>query len=375
MNYWFEPRTRAASVLAGIAMCFAAAAAVAQPTAMPITVLGNGDAAVNSRPGALPAYPGRYGTTSATEPNPPSQFLQTQYEVPQPWPAAPPEQQPPVMQPAPVICPPPGSYDMPPSELSQPAGWCAPWTWQVLPDGLMYKNYLASNEEARLGTELYHSKQIGWTWDSNLGGHVAIIRYGTQDAAWPEGWQLDAEGVALVRLDSDRSIVDSDFRFGFPLTWREGPWEFKFGYYHLSSHLGDIYIEDHPGIERINYKREQLVMGLAYRPVPSLRFYSEANWAFNEDGGSQPWEFQFGIDYSPVQPNGIWGAPFAAINTKLMEDLNYSGNFTFEAGWQWRGCTGHTLRTGLEYFNGYSYERQFYNQWQSFLGAGLWYDY
>ena len=297
MNAWFEPRILAAAVLAGLALSFAAATAHAQPSAMPITVLDNGDSAADP----LRGYP----AASATEPDSPSQFLQAQYEVAQPGPMFSAGQELPAPQCPPVAGPPPAGFDMPPTELAQPACWATPWTWQVLPDGLMYKNYLASNEEARLGTQLYYSKQLGWMWDSNLGGHVGIIRYGTQDAAWPEGWQADAEGVALVRLDGDRSIVDSDFRFGFPLTWREGPWEFKFGYYHLSSHLGDIYIENHPGIERISYKREQLVMGLAYRPVPSLRFYGEANWAFNENGGSRPWEFQFGIDYSPVQPNGF----------------------------------------------------------------------
>ncbi len=253
--------------------------------------------------------------------------------------------------------------------------WVVPWTWQALPDGLMYENYLAGNEEARLGSQLYYDKQIGWTWDASLGGHAGLIRFGTQDPAWPEGWQLNVNAVALPRLDSTRSMVSTDFRGGFPLTRREGPWEFKFGYYHLSSHLGDIYIENHPGAMRLPYVREQLVLGVAYRPIPDLRFYGEANWAFAMGGGSQPWEFQFGIDYSPSQPNGFWGAPFAALNSKIEEDLNYSGNVTFEAGWQWRGPTGHTLRTGLEYFDGYSFQRQFYNVYQEFIGAGVWYDF
>jgi len=176
-------------------------------------------------------------------------------------------------------------------------------------------------------------------------------------------------------LDSTRSMVSTDFRIGFPITHREGPWEFKFGYYHLSSHLGDLYMLANPNVERLNYVREQLVLGVAYRPIPDVRFYSEANWAFHVDGGAQPWEFQFGIDYSPTQPNGCYGAPFAAVNSKLCEDLNYSGNFTLEAGWQWRGPTGHTLRTGLEYFDGYSFQRQFYNRFEQFLGAGAWYDF
>ena len=155
----------------------------------------------------------------------------------------------------------------------------------------MYKNYLAGNEEARLGSQLYYDKQIGWTWDASLGGHAGLIRFGTQDPAWPEGWQLDVDAVALPRLDSTRSMVSTDFRVGFPLTRREGPWEFKFGYYHFSSHLGDIYIENHPGAMRLPYVREQLVLGVAYRPIPDLRFYGEANWAFARAAVPSPGSF------------------------------------------------------------------------------------
>jgi len=325
-----------------------ASLAHAQPAAMPITVLDNRGS------GATAAF--------AAEPDMPVQY------APRPQPIIDSGAPPAFEAPLPSIAP------------STPAGppgavWAPPWTWQVLPDGLMYKNYLAGNEEARIGSQLYYDKNIGWTWDASLGGHVGLIRYGSQDPAWPDGWQLDADGVALPRLDSSRSMVSTDFRIGFPLTYREGPWEYKFGYYHLSSHLGDMYLLSHPDVVRLNYVREQLVLGVAYRPIPDLRLYGEANWAFHEDGGSQPWEFQFGIDYSPSQPNGFYGAPFAAINSKIFEDVNYSGNLTFEAGWQWRGVTGHTLRTGLEYFDGYSFQRQFYNQYQQFLGAGVWYDY
>jgi hypothetical protein len=336
----------------------------AQPVAMPITVLDNRDAT------AVPI--------DATEPlmprqNMPRQYVPGQY-VPGPQPATAPDSQP-FDGPPPDIAPPAGVIALPNPQVPKAAVWAPPWTWQVVPDGLMFKNYLASNEEGRLGSQLYYDKKIGWTWDANLGGHVGILRYGTQDPAWPEGWQLDVDGAALPRLDSTRSMVSTDFRIGFPITHREGPWEFKFGYYHLSSHLGDLYMLSHPGWERLNYVREQLVFGVAYRPVCDLRFYGEANWAFREDGGSRPWEFQFGIDYSPAQPDGLYGAPFAAINTKLREDVDYSGNVTVEAGWQWRGLTGHTLRTGLQYFDGMDFQRQFYNRYMQFIGAGVWYDF
>lgn len=339
-------------LLAGLSWAILAQPAHAQPAAMPITVLDNRNVA-GTQPDS--AMPGPY--------------------VPRPQPVLDPGLPPPFEDSPPSVAPPAGAIALPSPQVPQGTDWTAPWTWQVLPDGLMFKNYLAGNEEGRLGSQLYYDRKIGWTWDASLGAHVGIIRCGTQDPAWPEGWQLDVDGVALPRLDSSRSMVSTDFRIGFPITYREGPWEFKFGYYHLSSHLGDMYIETHPGAMRLDYVREQLVFGVAYRPIPSLRFYGEANWAFHEGGGSLPWEFQFGIDYSPAQPNGFYGAPFAAINSKIEEDLNYSGNVTFEAGWQWRGPTGHTLRTGLEYFDGYSFQRQFYNCYEQFLGAGVWYDF
>ena len=194
----------------------------AQPEAMPITVLDNRDAAVIQPDATDPSCRGN----TCLEPQPMSPRIRSHRSK----------------SPAPSIAPPAGAIALPNPQVPQAAVWTAPWTWQVLPDGLMFKNYLASNEEGRLGSQLYYDKKIGWTWDGSLGGHVGILRYGTQDPAWPEGWQLDVDGVALPRLDSTRSMVSTDFRIGFPLTHREGPWEFKFGYYHLSSHLGDLYM-------------------------------------------------------------------------------------------------------------------------------------
>jgi hypothetical protein len=170
-------------------------------------------------------------------------------------------------------------------------------------------------------------------------------------------------------------MVSTDFRFGLPITMRQGPWETKFGYYHLSSHLGDLYMLSHPAAVRINYVREAVVLGLGYRPFPDVRIYGEANYAFHVDGGAKPWEFQFGAEYSPARPTGLAGAPFIALNGVIRQDVNYSGSLTAEAGWQWRGVTGHLFRFGAQYFTGKSEERQFFNQYENYIGLGVWYDY
>jgi hypothetical protein len=242
---------------------------------------------------------------------------------------------------------------------------------------LIYKSYLAGGREPRFASKWVRQKDHGWMWDVTLGGRAAILRYGTTSAIYPEGWELDIEGAAFPRLDleQDMNLVSADFRFGVPLTFRQGIWETKFGYYHLSSHLGDEYMVANPDAQRINYVRDALVWGVAVRPNPDWRFYGEADWAFNVDGGARPWEFQFGIEYSPARPSGCCGDPFFAINSRLREEVDFGGNLTVQVGWQWRGRTGHLARVGLQYLNGKSNQGEFFDDFEEQVGVGLWYDY
>src|SRR5438094_9587066 len=94
------------------------------------------------------------------------------------------------------------------------------WRWQLLPDGIMYRAYLANPKESRLGTQIFNSTGNGALWDSTLGGRVGLLRFGTNDPAWPQGWQFDVEGSAQVRLDPDENVDlrSVDYRVGAPLT-------------------------------------------------------------------------------------------------------------------------------------------------------------
>ncbi len=251
------------------------------------------------------------------------------------------------------------------------------WTWQVLPPGILYRSYLAGPREPRFASHWVRLTGEEWVWDISLGGRAGILRYGTADLLWPEGWQLDIEGAAFPRLalEHDEDLVAADFRFGVPLTFRRGRWETKFGYYHISSHLGDEYMEDHLEAGRINYVRDALIWGLALRLTDALRIYGEAGYAFHTDGGAEPWEFQVGASYSPANPTGLVGAPFAAVNGHLREEADFGGNVTVEAGWAWRGPSGHLLRVGLHYLNGKSNQFQFFRRHEEQIGLGLWFDY
>lgn len=256
---------------------------------------------------------------------------------------------------------------------------CAPpWTWQLLPESLLFRSYLASAREPRFGSVWFHERDKGWLWDVTLGGRVGILRFGNDDNLRPEGWQIDVEGAAFPRLDIDdqRDLDSSDFRFGIPLTYARGPWAAKLAYYHFSSHLGDEYLLRHPLARRINYSRDAIVVALSYRLKEDLRLYAEAGYAVYNSGGSQPWEFQFGADWSPLWAAGLRGSPFFAVNGHLREEVNFSGNLIAQVGWQWRGrYNGPLLRTGFQYFNGKAIQAQFFNEHEEQFGLGVWYDY
>jgi hypothetical protein len=139
--------------------------------------------------------------------------------------------------------------------------------------------------------------------------------------------------------------------------------------------LGDEFLLRNPNYPRLNYVRDVLVFGHMIYLTPRLRAYGEAGWAFNSDI-SEPWEFQFGLDYAPLGPTGIGGSPFFALNGHLHEEVNFGGAFTAQAGWAWRSdFNTPLLRAGFHYLNGKSNQYSFYNLHEEQFGLAMWYDF
>jgi hypothetical protein len=254
------------------------------------------------------------------------------------------------------------------------------WSWQLMPKGLIYHSYQAGVHEPRLAIVAMHEFSSGDSfWDGTVGGRVGVIRYGNTQQIFPQGWQLDVEAAAMLRmtLDEIRDFETADYRVGIPLTYGIDNWQYKFAVYHLSSHLGDEFIIAHPGslADRINYVRDSLVFGASVYPVPAVRLYGEAGWCFNTDGGAEPWEFQFGTEMSKPGPTGFQGSPFVAINAHLREEVDFGGDITAQTGWLWRNESGQVARFGLHYFNGKSSQYQTFRNFEQQLGVGLWYDF
>ena len=272
-----------------------------------------------------------------------------------------------------------------PVDMSSYSSYCHNpnvWRWQLLPDGLIYRSYQAGPRESRFALHTIHNVNLTnrseWLWDATLGGRRGVVRFGSSDLSDPRGWQLDIEGAANVRLnlDENRDVDASDFRFGIPLTYTsDGKVHYKFGYYHVSSHLGDELIARTGVNSRINYVRDALIFGVSQNVNDYVRIYGEIAYAFFTAGGAEPWEVQFGAEYSRPGPTGMGGTPFIATNAHLREETDFGGDWTLQTGWLWRGETGSTFRLGLHYMNGKSTHYQFFSTTEEQVGFGIWYDY
>ncbi len=251
-----------------------------------------------------------------------------------------------------------------------------PWHWQALPKGLVYRPYMAGRKEPRLGGYIISSKDDATLWEGTMGAQVGLLRFGNNDPFYPEGFQLDVEAAADIRLDlsSDVDVRSADYRAGLPLSYGYGRHRTRFGYYHLSSHLGDEFMISNPGFTRLNFSRDVLILGHCYFIDDRTRVYGEMGWAFASEV-SEPWEFQFGIDHASYLPTGLRGAPFYALHGHLREELNFGGYFSMQVGWAWVGeRSGNRLRMGLFYLGGESSQYSFFDEYERVVGFGVWYD-
>ena len=255
---------------------------------------------------------------------------------------------------------------------------CAPYVWQWLPGETLYPTYLADVKAPRLAGQWVGGSGDESLLDGSVGGRFGLLRYvQASPSPWKRGFQLDVEGAGLLRLDRNQELDfrSADFRAGVPLSFSFGQLQTRFGYYHLSSHLGDEFLLKNPGFPRVNYSRDVLFAGAAYWLSPRSRVYGEAGWAFYSDV-SKEWEFLFGYENAPRQATGVRGAPFFAAHAHLREELDFGGHATVQGGWAWRSAhDSGLLRLGLHYFNGKSAQFSFYDTHEQLLGLGLWYDF
>src|SRR5262245_24982542 len=194
-----------------------------------------------------------------------------------------------------------------------------------------------------------------------------------------DGWQLSVFGSvdSLFNLDlPGDALVNTDFRFGFPLAWRNGALSTRLRLYHQSSHLGDELILGGNAPRRLDLSFEAIDLLVAWE-TSGLRLYGGASHVLRTstdtyDGSS----VHAGLDY--VSAPVLFGARLTAgLDAKWLEAADWHSGVSAKAGFKVGRQTlerrGLTLL--LEFYEGFAPFGQFFVEEIRYRGATLQFDF
>lgn len=222
----------------------------------------------------------------------------------------------------------------------------------------------------RSGDRVIGVKTIG----VSLGDDFPIYRW--LDVFWGGDIQVGIEaGIwSVFNMDPNPNIangwgelVNTDFYVGIPLTFATGPWSFRLRGYHISCHLGDEYMVDHPGVVRVNPSIEAVDFFASFQATEAIRLFVGPGWVVHSDPTFKwkPIYIEYGTEArflgSKFMKQRLYGTCFIALFWRNEQQLDYNFDGTYRAGYEFSKLQGigRKFRFYVGYHHGYSLEGQF----------------
>jgi hypothetical protein len=249
--------------------------------------------------------------------------------------------------------------------------------------GNLYPPYAADPFRVGFGFEPVHvvRDRIPATSTSRVslraGGLITVVR-SEQDERPGTGWQVSLLGGFNDQNDV-RNHLDNigwDGRYGLVvMAAREPGLAFKAGVLHVSSHLGDEYME-RTGTRRIGYTRQEVAGGVSWFATDRWRWYVEAGRSIflGNRQLQDRWRTQWGVEYesSPV----LWrhrAAWYAASDMQAMQERDWRVDVSVQGGFVVHSA-GRTWRLGASWYNGRPMIGEFFQYTERYITVGLWID-
>lgn len=252
-----------------------------------------------------------------------------------------------------------------------------------LPSGDLYPPYAADPVRPGFAIQPVYVRKgdIPSTSDRRInlkaGGQVGLVR--SHSRTDPDlGWQVSLLGGFNDQNDVRENLdnIGWDGHYGLVLTssWHKRL-AFKLGWLHVSSHLGDEYIE-RTGRKRISYTREEIAAGVSWGLLDHWRIYMEGGKAINmsNEDLQEPWRRQAGLEY---ESNRIFWrkrmAWYAALDAQSFQERDWRIDLSFQTGFLIRS-EGHNWRFGVEWYNGRPPIGEFFQFTERYVSMGIWID-
>ena len=207
--------------------------------------------------------------------------------------------------------------------------------------------------------------------DVSFGDSIAIYRW-CDVWPWNGELQIDIEGALWACFDPlaySSPLMNADYYGGVPITYATDNWEVRLRLFHISSHLGDEFLLNHPGFDRRNPSAEYLDFFISHDFTDEIRLYAGLGYILAQDK-----EFPMDPFYSAIgaelrllslgftdKEDRLYGCPIYAMHFRQNGDFKHHIDSTFILGYEFGKVVGlcRKLRFFMEYHDGYSCEGQF----------------
>jgi hypothetical protein len=238
--------------------------------------------------------------------------------------------------------------------------------------------------------QFFATYQAARVRDANTSANIGSVGFGENFGLYArrrgcDGWQVGilAGVFSQFNLDAPSSdLINTDFVFGIPVSWRSGLFSVRARLYHQSSHLGDELLLGNPGLNRVNLSFEEAEALLSLdAPGGWGRIYAGGGYLLHRTPDLERAKAQWGVELRgptmrPLFLGETVGAlrvtPVLGADFKAFEELAWNVNTNAVAGIEWSRATGtRRFRLLFNYYRGFNPYGQFFNQKIETFGIGL----
>jgi hypothetical protein len=192
-------------------------------------------------------------------------------------------------------------------------------------------------------------------------------------------WSVFDVSVKKPNINRGTALVNTDFYCGIPLSYAVNKWSFRFRVYHMSSHLGDEFLVNHPGYKRVNPSFEAIDFFTSFQASDIFRVYFGPGFVLHSDDSFplKRWYIEYGgearflgrkIYYHKLYGNFIFGVFFR--NWQVLH-MGFDGTYVFGYELSKLQGIGRKIRFLASYHHGYSLEGQFFKEKTSYGTIGF----
>ena len=248
---------------------------------------------------------------------------------------------------------------------------------------LLYQPMIADPRETIYQAQFrYDDKVMGkYTIGVEFGDYFPLFRW-RNILPWKGDLQFDIQAGmwANFKMGSYNNpnheiseLVTTDYLIGFPLSYAVDKWAFRLRAYHISSHLGDEFMFNHPGYPRKNPSFEAIDLFTSYQATEGIRVYFGPGWVFHSDDTYKlkPFYIEWGAEFRAFGKSH-YGTPYLAIFMRNWQTMHWQFDGTYQLGYEWSKLqgVGRKVRVYVQYHHGYS-EGQFFKDKVGYFAAGF----